>query len=149
MTGCLEPSCCDVVASNEFFVNLQNAEAANLLDPQTAGGVDLSNTRLFLIENRASKMFKFEGGGVLDNPYGVAPIGIDGKAGAQISFIYDGNQKEIEGFIQWNEVLANTLTFTFNSAENPRHLVQISQDENPLWDLETDQEYPVSITLTH
>ncbi len=60
MTGCLEPDCCAPPSSNLFFVNLRNSEGSNLLDPQTTGAVDLSKTRLYLIENGASKMFKFE-----------------------------------------------------------------------------------------
>ncbi len=94
--------------------------------------------------------FKFEGGGVLDDPYGVAPIGIDEKSGARITFTYDGNEKEIEGFIQWNEVLADTLTFTFNSAERPTFIAKVSQKGTVLWDIETSPENTsAEITLKH
>ncbi|GAA0879007.1 hypothetical protein GCM10009119_19750 [Algoriphagus jejuensis] len=147
-TSCIEPDCCDVVQSQEFFVNLQNTESANLLDPQTAGAVDLSKTRLFLLEDGEAKMVKYESpGAVLDYPYGVISFEENGEYGVKFFFEYDGNRKELEGFIQWNDRFIDTLTFTFNSAENPRHLVKISQNRTPLWDMETDLEYPVSITL--
>lgn len=148
-TGCLDPSCCDQVNSHQFSVSLVDSEGANLLDPQTAGAVDLKKSRLYLIEDGEAKMFKYGGGGVLDNPYGVAPIEIDGKSGAQISFIYEGNEKDIEGFIQWNETMADTLNFTFSSSENPRHFIRISQGGKKLWDKETKQLFSISITLIH
>ena len=150
MTGCLDPDCCAPPSSNLLFVNLRNNEGSNLLDPQTAGAIDLSKTRLYLLENGEPKMFKFEGGGVLDDPYGVAPVDIDGKSGARISFTYDGNEKEIDGFIQWNESIADTLTFTFNSADRPAFITKVSQKGTVLWDTETAPEYTrAEITLEH
>ncbi|WP_111671339.1 hypothetical protein [Algoriphagus litoralis] len=147
-TGCIDRrDCCDMVISQEFYVNLQNSEANNLLDPQTEGAVDISKTRLFLIENGEAKMYRVEGGEILDNPFGIAPVEINGILRAQIQFLYNGNKKEIEGFIQWSQVLADTLSFSFNSAENPRHLTKITQNGKTLWDKEIDPLYPVTIEL--
>lgn len=151
MAGCVEPDCCDVVTSNEFFVNLQNAEEANLLEPQTAGAVDVSKTRFYLIENGEAKMVKYESpGAVLDSPYGVMPSEGNGVYGVKFSFEYTGSQKEVEGFIQWNETLADTLTFTFNSAKKPSFIAKVSQKGTVLWDTETAPENTIAeITLEH
>lgn len=147
-TGCIDRrDCCDMVISQEFYVNLQNSEANNLLDPQTEGAVDISKTRLFLVENGEAKMNRVEGGGILDNPFGIAPVEINGILNAQIQFQYNGNNKEIEGIIQWSQVMADTLIFTFNSADNPRHLTKITQNGNSLWGKETDPLYPITIKL--
>jgi hypothetical protein len=93
-------------------------------------------------------MGKYEGA-VLDYPYGVISFEENGEYGVKFFFDYDGNRKELEGIIKWNDTLTDTLTFTFNSAENPRHLVKITQAGKALWDKETDLAYPVSITLIH
>ncbi|MDO8965343.1 hypothetical protein [Algoriphagus sp.] len=148
-TGCIDRrDCCDMVISQEFYVNLQNSEANNLLDPQTEGSVDISKIRLFLIENGEAKMYRVEGGGILDNPFGIAPVEINGILNAKFQFQYNGKNKEIKGFIQWNESLVDTLNFTFNSANNPSLIIRISQNGQTLWDKETDQLNPVIIKLT-
>jgi hypothetical protein len=102
--GCVEPDCCDVVTSNEFLVNLQNAEAANLLDPQTAGAVDLSKTRLYLIENGETKMVKHESpGAVLDYPYGVISFEENRVYGVKFFFI-------IKAVIEKLKAISNGMT---------------------------------------
>ncbi len=149
-TACVEPDCCSLPESQEFFVNLENTSGANLFDPQTEGAINLGKTRLYVIEGGEAKMVKYESpGAVLDYPYGIVSFEENGVYGVKFFFEYDGNQKELEGFIQWNETLVDTLNFTFSSIDNPRHLVKIAQDGQILWDKETDQPYPVSITLTH
>ncbi len=150
LSSCIEDRpCCDVVISQEFNVLLQDSEANNLLEPATAGSINPSNSRLFLLENGEPKLFKVEGGGILDNPYGISTTELDGDIKARVQFQYSGNQEELEGIIQWNDTLSDTLNFTFNSAENPTFLIKISQKGQTLWDKETDQEYPISITLNH
>ncbi|WP_026967674.1 hypothetical protein [Algoriphagus terrigena] len=150
LTGCLEPSLAPP-SSEHFFVNLRNSEGSNLLDPKTEGAIDLSKTRLFLIENGEAKMVKYESpGAVLDYPYGVMPFEENGVHGVKFFFEHTGSQKEIEGFIQWNETIADTLTFTFNSADRPTFIAKVSQDGAVLWDTETAPENTIAeITLEH
>lgn len=150
LTGCLEPSFAPP-SSEEFFVNLRNSDGSNLLDPKTEGSIDLSKTRLFLLENGEAKMVKYDiPGAVLDSPYGVLPFEENGVNGVKFFFEYTGSQKEIEGFIQWNEVLADTLTFTFNSAEKPSFIAKVSQKGTVLWDVETAPENAeIFIILEH
>ncbi|WP_187176957.1 hypothetical protein [Algoriphagus sp. AK58] len=135
--------------SQEFNVTLKDSEGNNLLNPETTGAINLSNSRLFLLENGEPKLYKLDGGGILDNPYGISPTGMDGDMKARVQFQYFGNQKVLEGIIKWNETLADTLTFTFNSAENPAFLTKISEKDKTLWDIEIDQEYPIFVTLNH
>ncbi len=152
MTGCLEPSCCEAPPSSKYFsVNLRNSEGSNLLDPKAEGSIELGKTRLFLLENGEAKMVKYENpGAVLDYPYGVMPFEENGVYGVGFFFEYTGSQKEIEGFIQWNETLADTLTFTFNSAKKPSFIAKVSQKGTVLWDLETAPENTIAvITLEH
>jgi hypothetical protein len=54
MTGCMEPSNAPS-SSEEFSVNLRTSEGVDLLDPSTEGAIDLSKTRLFLLENGETK----------------------------------------------------------------------------------------------
>lgn len=148
--GCVEPDCCELGNSNIFLVNLQNSEGANLLDPQTEGAIDLDKTRLFLLENGVAEMVKYESpGAVLDHPYGVMRFEENGVYRVQFSFENKGSQKEIQGFIQWNEVLADSLNFTFNSTGSATFLTKVSQKGTILWDVETDPENEIVITLEH
>jgi hypothetical protein len=148
MIGCLEPNCCDLPDSHQFFVNLQTSDGSNLLSNQSTDVIDLSKTRLYLIENGIPKMFKFESGGVLNDPYGVAPVSINGKLTVKFSFLHE-NEKEIEGIIQWNDVLADTLSFTFNSTESLTFLTNISQRGTVLWDVATNPNEEIMIVLEH
>ena len=150
MTGCIEPDCCAPPSSTSFFVHISTSEGSNLLDPNSEGSIDLNNTRQYLLVGGEAKMVKYESSGaVLDYPYGVIPTEENGVYGVKFSFENTGNQKEIEGIIQWNEVLADSLTFTFNSTKRPTFLSRISQKEIILWDVETDPNSQPIITLAH
>lgn len=148
ITGCLESNYCDLPNSHQFFVNLQTNDGANLLSNQSPDVIALSKTRLYLIENGIPKMFKFESGGVLNDPYEVALVSINGKLTVKFSFLHE-NEKEIEGIIQWNDVLADTLSFTFNSTGSPTFLINISQRGTVLWNVDTNPNEGIMIVLEH
>jgi hypothetical protein len=150
MAGCMEPS--DAPSSSEeFSVNLRTSEGVDLLDPSTEGAIDLSKTRLFLIENGEAKMVTYQSpGAVLDHPYGVIPTEENGVHGVKFFFEYTGSQQDLQGFIQWNEVLVDTLTFTFNSVKKPSFIAKVSQKGTVLWDTQTAPENTEpEITLVH
>lgn len=150
MFGCIErQECCNLPDSHIFYVNLQKADGNSLLNNQSGEAIDLSKTRLYLNKNGNFKMFQFESNGILDDPYGVAPVIINDKSAAKISFIYEGDEKEIKGFIQWNEVLVDTLDFTFNSTDYSTYLTKISQSGTTLWDVEADPNSEIVIKLKH
>ncbi|WP_439489214.1 hypothetical protein [Algoriphagus sp.] len=150
MFCCIEKQkCCSLPDAHNFFVNLQTKDGANMLNDQLGEAIDLSKTRLYLIENGNPTMFEFKSGGVLDNRYGISPVNINGIATAKISFIYGEDEKEIEGFIQWSEDLADTLNFTFNSTVSSTYLTKIAQSGTTLWDVETDPNKEAFIKLEH
>lgn len=152
MLGCIEKlETPDLNGSHSFFVKLQTNQGANLLNPKTEGSIDLSKTRLFLLENGEAKMVKYESpAAVLDYPYGVMSFEENGEYGVKFFFEYNSSQKELEGIIQWNEVLADTLNFTFNSPTQPSFIANVSQKGTVLWDAETAPENAeIVITLAH
>ena len=131
-------------------MNLKTSDGLNLFDPTTEGSIDLNKTRQFLLIDGVAKLVKYESpGAILDYPYGVMPFEENGVYGVKFSFEYTGNQNEIEGIIQWDDVLADSLTFTFNSTKRPTFLSRISQKEIILWDVETDPNSQPIITLAH
>ena len=135
-TSCAEElECCQDLSTHFYDVAVIDANAGDLLDPNTPGAINPAGIRLFRLEGNKEIAVALKGGEALDSPHGVMPYEEGGRRFLRLFFDYQGLADEFVGIIQWDKTNRDTMVHQFNQAGKEKYLVRILHDNQTLWEL--------------